>query len=313
MSRGIGPLQEDIRDAVRDLGAAEGGPVYAGYVGWVLAEKRGGIDERGLTPAFYKAFRRALGGLEGIVVRKEEKLTTVEQVVRWFPYCTKDAGVRDLRLWALPHLPAYLEQYRRRDTRYTPTENEDFLVGQHSRGLMDQARDRWSALEPRLRDAIRAERGPEGFDLLLSVFARGRELFGDGGLTHSLPFGDLVERAAPRMDKQLVAAVQELVDLALPAQSRARAGLKTELYIAADFGTNSRRPHVQDPFKEWLRAADKDRVENLPGHQKTTGGGTWSYTPRKFSPSLNTVLQREVLRNFTFLKLEATSGGSSPS
>lgn len=244
----------------------------------------------------------------------ERRLTTIDELIAFYPYKSRDVQVKEIRLQLLPVAKAYLAW--RQVRKYSPADNERHVY----RGLAEDRRAgaeaHWQALEPFLFEAL-AVPHPAVRDIVFDLMVRGRQLFLHQPVRHAAPLTLLVDRVIAATGERLPAtAMSELRALAalFPPPDLARLKLKSDLYEIAQLG-RAHGQHVKDEFIAYLLREAPDIMRAMPGFR---AAGSERFGKRRVptrdeaSPLIHKLLRRDAGALFVFLTLRRDSAHAAP-
>lgn len=298
MSRGIGSLQRDLLSAfgekddwiaVNDLSWRLGG---GKVVGAQLSKALPSLSGRGYV---------------GLLSRT---LSDFADVVRFFPFKTHDAAVKQVREQFLPILATYVP---RGDQRFGVGKNETYSLRDHPH-LPNFAR-RWLSLEEHLLDLARADGSRRG--LVLPIIWRARQLLDiDPRVRDDRSLRYLVDDAVNDWSADaftvsvpaILVEVRSFCDELFPDAGATE--LRRVLHELVDMNKNG--PSVlKDEAKMHLLQHAPEMLRAMPGHRgpSNVGRGFGEAIRRReaerttFDPIMNQVLTRKVFESFAFARL----------
>ncbi len=301
MSRGVGKLQQRILERIEATGT-----VSLNRLCWDLAGEQGSAAPS-ITDAFHSGFRRSVRRLaeDGYIAPARRRLTDIDELVAFYPYKSRNAEVKAMRLQLLPVAKAYLSD--RQVRKYTPAQNETYFYRDLADDIRTGAEARWRSVEGVLFEALPAP-DPRVRDAIFDLLVRGRQLFLHQPMGHRAPVSFLLGRAlaagGDRLPAVAVAKLQALSSL-FPTRDLARLRFKSDLYEIAHLGRDH-SPHVKDQFIEYAMREAPAAMRSLPGFKAARSEG-----PAKFrrpirdeaSPLVHKLVQRDALAPFTFLSV----------
>ncbi len=306
MSRGPGKVQRLI---LGDLSISD--PTEINELCWRFGLKEGKVVRGELGKSFYAGFRRAVDQLvaTGHVRRTEERLTNLEQLVKFYPFRTRSVPVKLLRERLLPILKNHLEETKA--LKFTAAEDEHYLLRQLPAETQKKARLAWEKLELRLIALLAHVRDERKYEIL-GLLARGRQLFiPPEGISHRRSLGSLITRVFDRSsltgsEQAIQAEASAFYERFFPRVTVARNRFKSQLYCVVDLRRQSGTPKLTEDFEHILLERDRKFIEGLPGHRPGGELNVRAFLPRqevKFSPMLDKLILRDALAPFDFLLL----------
>lgn len=307
MARGLGSLQLKV------LAALNAGAVQRNKLCWELAAEARLILGDSLPSAWYSAFGRAIETLDvrdgrGLVRRRKRRLTSFEEVCRWYPFKTRSVAIRDLRMKLLPAV-GEVAGYE-----FNDADNEIHRLRQLREADPTSAnalRDEWRALRSRLV-RLATHLSDIEVDIAVSLLGRGDQLFIGGDVSVATDFRSLIRRL-PAASVDLSADLTSFATRALPIDTMSSLKLKSFICSVAHFQRAVAHPGLKERAKHELLHLRRADVIGLPGHrgpiepEPDTSPGFIDIgidDPRvEFSPLLDSLLDRQVFGQFEFLEL----------
>ena len=308
MSRGLGKLQQSILDRIDPAGTTS-----LNQLEWILTAEQDG-PSASITAAGDVNFRRAVRRLveEGYLRMAKQRLTDLDDVIAFYPYKTRDAEVKAMRLQMLPVVKSYLAFRQAR--KFSPAQNEIHFY----QGLSDETRAdaerRWQAIEPGLFDAMCCVDAGRR-EAILDLLVRGRHIFLRKPTRHLVALTRLLERAlAATGDFPPIRAMEDLSALAsslFPRRELARLRLKSDLYEIAHLGRDHTQT-VKDQFIEYAMRESPQIMRSMRGFKPARSqkaGKVKLLLPIRDEPSplIHKLVQRDALAPFQFLSVRRST------
>lgn len=305
MSRGPGRLQSLILDELSTEKLTQ-----LNELRWRLWEKESGTNNYDMGKSFYVSMNRSIDLLHDRLVRRKRKLKDLKELRQFYPFKTHSAQIRNLRQQLLPLVEEFI---RENGTRYTESENEEFLFRRLPRDAQRGIIRDWNEIEPKIFQLI-GSNNPERSRLLVQVIPRAWELFriekhisirrSLGSLIHDTFESSKLESAEQSVKDEL----STLMTRCFPGSALPRVRLKSQLYGAFYLG-KSIRPHLTQDFEDFLVKKHYDFLESLPGHQSAKSKHIGKYAffiPAKdrLSPILDKIISRDMFSPFEFIRLK---------
>jgi hypothetical protein len=305
MSRGPGRLQSLILGELSTEKLTQ-----LNELRWRLWEKESGTNNSDMRKSFYVSLNRSIDLLNDRLVRRKRKLKDLRELLQYYAFRTHSYQIRDLRQQLLPLVEEFIGE---NGTRYTESENEEFLFRSlprdEQRGLI---RD-WNEIEPKIFQLIGSS-NPERSRLLVQVIPRAWELFRiEKHVSIRRSLGSLIRDTfeLPKLESAEQSVKDELSTLmtrCFPGSALPRVRLKSQLYRAFYLG-KSIRPHLTQDFEDFLVKKHFDFLESLPGHQSAKSKHVGKYAfliPAKdrLSPLLDKIIDRDIFSSFEFIRLK---------
>jgi hypothetical protein len=309
LSRGIGSLQQAILERVK---AAEA--LSLNVLCWDLATERGGATPS-VTDSFHSGFRRAVRRLveENYIQTERHRLTALDDLISYYPFKTRDAAVKTVRLQLLPVVKAYLAWHKPR--KFSPADNERHFFGALPDDVRADAAACWRKIEPAIFRALPPSCDPSQ-EAIFDLIVRGQQLFLHRPVRHRAPFTALLEQAlAVAADRLPAPAAAELRTLGsiFPGPVLDRLKLKSDLYEIAHLGRDHSQ-QIKDDFIEYAMREAPKAMRSMRGFRpkRSEGRSIVKFQPIRDEPSplVHKLLLRDALAHFEFLTLR--QGGDQP-
>jgi hypothetical protein len=308
MSRGPGQLQKFIFGEVESARR----PLLLNHLMWRFAEQHEGRKpEAGgeLSKSVYTSFRRAANGLveSGELEAQSRRLLTLDELIEHYPYKTRSVALRDLRLQLLPHLRTLPAIDKRLRSRFSASENENFIVQDRRRDASLQSR--WLQVRTRLLENTRALTDLKAAHVHANLVVRGDAVFlPDRGIVHPGSFVDLANRLMPHLAPSVAEELLRFCNEIWPSTQRTRVALKSQLYAWVKFSGSS-KPSLKPDAREALRELEPTLIGELIIERTSRGlrgFHEFRIEPVKHKPLLDQLLMRDALSPFEFIGLPGT-------
>lgn len=318
MSRGLGSVQKDI---LRHLEAASDNSMSFERLRWALweEERSDTIDwEQATVPpttyrfpqSAYTKFYRALQGLSersrGFVKITDRPLESFDEVVGHFPFKTLSVRQRWLRQRLLPSLAREISGGHK--ARYTPANNEDFILARLTGEESENFRRQWRDLRTQLVRSLTRTNFETQTDVLMFV-CRGMSLFESHSLTCASSFCELAERCRDSVPVSCASAIANLVEGLFPASDRRSLQVRSVLHSYVDFNSRGRY-RLKQATVDLLSRDCPDIVRQLPGFRAASRANVgrpigllapeWN---EAHSDELYHLIDQSVLIDFRFISL----------
>lgn len=271
---------------------------------WRLSDGNG----PSLPNAYYASFSRAVTTLVSghRVVSDWRRLRDSGELVRFYPFKTRDRAVRDLRSRLLPTLSRLLPA----TPKLSEAGQEDLVVHRmrkESSKRFSDAADLWAATAQQLlTQASKPDRAAAG--VCVDLLTRGQNLFSPGGGGSG---GSGFRALAAQLEGTEITAQKALVairDLCFGEDEMAAMRLKASLYELGEFGRDVKRSSLNYEVKRLLFKAEPAFVASLPGHVSSAVAESPYELDRmvdrtSFSRLLDQLVDRHVFGRFEFLSL----------
>ena len=300
MSRGPGHLQQAIMAYVGESSE----PITMESARWLLYSQleKGTVPPEGEIPsAWNNSFRRAIDGLcrahsEGLTVDKRP-LANFEECITNYPGKTLNMATRKLRLELLPALLKWTKEPCGPSPRYTIADNEEYVHDRLPPGRINELSERWTCLEPQLRNLL----AMTGSDNLLHLLCRGAALFRGVNIKSRCSLAESVAICcAGGLPDNLANDLRKFAsDFVLEGQA-SHLGLKSMVHEFANVPRWGQCSLKAETIAALHRLCP-EFVESLPGFCGPQPV-TWSALP-KHSSQLHKLFDQTVFQKFTFLSL----------
>ena len=320
MSSGPGTLQNRILSILQDHHAY----IFKNVILWDLAVQRSEIINinkisKELTTgiikkSFQENFRRATNRLieNGKIIAEKRKITAITEAFQNFPYLTPDLEIFTLRKKLLPSVFKYIQSHRF-SPKFGKSKIEEEIAKKLSKNDKRKILDKWAAIEREIA-LIMSGCHHSRFELWLNFVSRGRNIFTNSGPKSSWAMMEICSRL--RKNKGLnqneiktLAEIENLMHTYFADVEWDLGECKKFYYSISDMSKGS-SGRLNDEVKRYLHDKHQNFVESLPDHKSpkshkitVKGKGKWMrYGQHQYSPLLDKLLTKQILRNFIFIK-----------
>ncbi len=321
MSSGPGILQNQILSFLK----VHNSYVFKNVILWNLAFQRSEIIKgseisKDLTTGFIKNsfqenFRRATKSLieNGRIVAKKEKITDIAKAFENFPYLTPVLEIHTLRKVLLPSVLEYIQK-----KRYLPKFGTYKIEEETAKRMPKKQKkliiEKWYKIERKIA-LILSECEGSNFDLWLNCMARGRNIFSNSGPKSSWALVGICselkkEKFLKTSEIETLSDIENLMHSNFKQAEWALGECKSIYYSISDMSKGS-SGKLNEEVKRFLHDKHEYLIESLPDHKepeshkvKLLGKTSWmQYGNTQYSPLLDKILTKQILRQFTFIKL----------
>jgi len=321
MSSGPGILQNQILNALQPHRSY----VFQNMVLWELAFARKEIAEERIISkdlktgyikkSFQENFRRAVKGLikqKRVIVRKR-KITDLSEALQNFTYFTSKIETHLLRKMLLPSVLEYIND-RRFIRRFGISKIEEELTKRFAKRQKNLITRNWLTIERNIA-SILAECSQEKFELWLNCMARGRYLFLNSRLKCGWALVGICSeikknRRLSIFEKETLLEIEELIKSNFDRKEWEIGKLKSIYYSISNMSKRS-KGSLDDDVKKYLHEKHENLIKSLPGHKEPKDHrirfrgkiSSMRYGHVVYSPLLDKLLTKQILRNLTFIKI----------
>ncbi len=263
MSRGPGRIQRATIEAVAERPGAS-----AGRIGWIVADRTGGLEQAGIAQSSYGSYRRALKalttGTTSALLAEKRVYAGFAEAAREYPFRTTSSTVRGDRAFLMPLLLKYVE---RNGSMFSELDTERYLIKQMSVPILSTtkrlynwrgANKRWRAQDDEISKLLSEGGHADTAACLVDCLIKGREYFARrSSYRLDRPIQDVVAdlRATLVSDSPahaLCGRLEQLVHDVLPDMELRRGRLRGEVYLVTYLSTRGSR-NLQSKAWEFLR------------------------------------------------------------
>lgn len=315
MSRGLGSIQRDILNRVR-----EREPTTLESLRWEINDEQSPEDNLSKSGTF--ALERALKNLHkrSLVHIEKRPLATVSEWLNHYPGKTRSRDVRDLRLELLPVLAEWVRSDEGPGALFSSAENERFHAraegGSLSARIWRPTEDRgllfanrWRGIEPRLRALLSHSQS----DALFYLIARGKNIFTRAPVETTKSFGQLVDHCSDHglLPQDLLEDLNALRRDFIPPEALGALELKSVIYRFV-YPVMHGHPELKPEAIEVLCAEKLEYLMTIPGFKPpgTSSSREFRYSQRskpgvihEVGSRLKRLIDQTTFHKFHFLSL----------
>lgn len=318
MSAGLGNLQRSIIEGLSDRR-----PELQKVLLWKLAfardeiskdyEKWGDIEKGRIRKSFIENFRRAIKSLNdsGEILISKNKFETLEDLLVFLPYLTPRLELQQLSKKLLPTIKEFAKE---NNTSFsTKIDFESYQANQLKKdeNVFQSYQNAWNIIEEKILQFL-LNAGSVRNDIWLNILLRGRFLFKNRREEYKTPLFILVRKLSTGISPgeiEIYGLLQDLISRLSDNPYWKIGQIKGNLYnfFHAEMFFAGR---LSEELKYFLFEKHSALLKSLPGHNEPDESiyfGRVADHFRKFSPLLDQLINRHVLRPQISLKLPEKS------
>jgi hypothetical protein len=325
MSKGLGELQNDILLALSDKST----PILEFELLWQIVEEKKKINKIPISDhfnngtieeAFYKSFRRSLNGLKEkgrVKVLNPSKFNSLDELIRLYPYCTRNNLIKEMRTMFLPFMKEYINDhlYRLKFKKHEVEAHHFRTYSKNNPESFTLSKIKWLELRKKIIKLFEIQ-GDNNFDTIIKFLAKGEQYFTNNKITvaeqMSVLANELLELVITSNENQLeftnelIAFLTEIIYGNVYSHDQ----LKNQLYIVAVFYKRNTSSLVAE-FKEVLFRQFSEQIGSLPNSKSDLPKikereGIVEWYPviedDKIDPIIDKLILKDVFSSFRYIE-----------
>lgn len=327
MSAGAGSLQKAILETVE-----VNSPIFYRALMWHLAFERDGIIKTAtscgdgieigeIKKSFEENFRRAIAALveNKNIAANEKNFVNIYALIDFLPYLTSRLECYQLTNKLLPSIKKYADQY---NGQTGLIHYESYTIEKLSADNLAHYQAAWHAIEELILDLLYTQRTAFArYDSWLNLQLRGRHLFKRKQKRFRIPGGYRQARSETTLEG-LVSTLQNEVEITaaeisilaalrsflgqLSTHTTWRTGAVKDILYTFYSAQLYSKGGLTKEIKDFFLQDQPDLLKSLSGHQEPADqriGNIRLPMERKFSPTLDKLINRHILRKQKILYL----------